>query len=702
VLACLACIQFLVTRACNYELTPLLRYAAHLGLQVYLPGVLALRWVNGGRPSSFTETLALGVPTGFAVEAAAFLGLSALGARGAAPFLPIVWLTWLGYSRVRKHIWPVRVRWSARHAGLALALSSLFVVTTLAAAAHMFAESPLVSGLPQRPIFHDWIYLISRAAAIRSQWPLEDPSLAGFPLQYHYFLLVHVASAAHGTGLEIGQVLLRLVPVALGGILVMQVFALGRVVSRRSWGGVVAAALVILAGETAYIAEANESYFLGRFVRWLFVSPTHYLGVIYFLALLLVLLGWNEGRRLCARRIAWLAILGAAATGAKGTVLPVLLPALALWAGWSWLRSRRFPTRLAVAGVVLFGAFAIVYQITMARWGTAAAAFVPYDIFGVSNSWRQTLPAWTAALSQWLPASVSGKIAALGCAVVILAGTLGVRLLAIPALVRRRAWSDARGVELLAFTALCAIGMGATMRLDGDGELYLFLLMRVPAAVLAAMFLVRGLEAWFAGNPWRTPPRIFVAAAVALIVAVTFAFQVRSTALGLRRGMGEWLRPVLGLRALPAMELLHEATGWLRHNAEPDAVIVANAFTQANREKDRWGALDGTLIGVHFYYSALSERRMLLEGPNYLLDPRRVIQRMEIAANIFYRQQPPTAEMFGGAPGYVLLDRAVGDAAKVALPEAARVFTNSRIDLYRVPRAADAAKTAAVAASHSP
>ena len=679
---------------------PLFLYTAHFGLQVYLPGLLALRWVNAGRSISFTESVALGVPTGFALEAAGFLALSACDARGLAPFLPVAWLAGLGFLVWRKRAWPLRVRWSARHAGLALALSALFLVMAIAAAAHMYSESPLVNGLPQRPIFHDWIYLIGRAAAIRSQWPLEDPSLAGFPLQYHYFLLVHVASAAHATQLEIGQVLLRLVPIALGAVLVIQMFVLGRTVTRRAWGGVLAAALVVLAGETAYVSEANESYFLGRFVRWLFVSPTHYLGVIYFGALLLVLARWTQGDRLGWRRVVWLAILGAAATGAKGTVLPVLLPALALWAALTWLRTRRFPARLVVAGVALFAAFAAVYQITMARWGTAAAAFVPYDIFGVSNFWRQTLPAWTATLAQWLPAPASGQIAALGCAVVVLAGTLGVRLLALPFLLRRGAWRDCPAVQLLALTALCAIGMGGVMRLDGDGELYLFLLVRVPASVLAAAFLMRVAGGGLATQTARRSRTVF-AAAVALLVGVTLTFQLRSTVLALRRGMGEWLRPVIGVRALPAMELLHEATGWLRHNAEPNAVIVANAFTQSNRDKDRWGALDGTLVGVHFYYSALSERRLLLEGPNYLLDPRRVIQRMEIAANIFYRQQPPTAEMLDGAPGYVLLDRAVGDAAKVALPESARVFTNARIDLYRVPRTA-ATKTTAVARTQSP
>ena len=58
-----------------------------------------------------------------------------------------------------------------------------FLATALVAASQMFVEAPLADGLPTRAIFHDWVYLVSRAASIKHHWPLDDPSLAGTPLQ---------------------------------------------------------------------------------------------------------------------------------------------------------------------------------------------------------------------------------------------------------------------------------------------------------------------------------------------------------------------------------------------------------------------------------------------------------------------------------------------------------------------------------------
>src|SRR5439155_8762783 len=124
--------------------------------------------------------------------------------------------------RVRRHEWPVRVRFVGPRAGVALGLSIAFLGTVLMAASQMFAESPLAAGLPTRAIFHDWVYLVSRAAVIKNHWPLDDPSLSDTPLQYHYFMMVHAAAVSRTTGLELTAIMLRLLYVPLGAVLVAQ------------------------------------------------------------------------------------------------------------------------------------------------------------------------------------------------------------------------------------------------------------------------------------------------------------------------------------------------------------------------------------------------------------------------------------------------------------------------------------------------
>jgi hypothetical protein len=132
------------------------------------------------------------------------------------------------------------------------------------------------------------------------------------------------------------------------------------------------------------------------------------------------------------------------------------------------------------------------------------------------------------------------------------------------------------------------------------------------------------------------------------------------------------------------MQELQEALLWVRNNTEPNAVLVANSCTPENMKKDHWGALDRTLTGVHFYYSAISERRMWFEGPSYILDTTRARKRASLASNFFYRGMPLDSDTAGDDPTYVLLDCSLADGAKVILPLGHRVFANRRIEIYRL------------------
>jgi hypothetical protein len=87
-------------------------------------------------------------------------------------------------------------------------------------------------------------------------------------------------------------------------------FVLGRAVSRSAWGGVIAALLTVVVSEVSFARNYNEPMFLGLFVRWLFVSPTFFFGIIFCGALLIVIgryarqtrCGWRE-RRLSLRLV---------------------------------------------------------------------------------------------------------------------------------------------------------------------------------------------------------------------------------------------------------------------------------------------------------------------------------------------------------------------------------------------------------------
>ncbi len=707
----LAAAAFVIARACGYEFESVAAYAVYLALYVALPGVVVMYAVNRG-PLSLAKVLALALPTGFALEIFTYLGLAAAEAKELYGWTPLGWLALALALRFSRREWPVQWRIAGNHAGVAAGLTAAFLGTVVMAASQMFAESPLSDGLPTRAIFHDWVYLISRAAVIKNNWPLDDPSLAGTPLQYHYFMMVHAAAVSGMTDVEISTILLRLIYVPMGAALVAQAYLLGRAIARTPWGGVGAALLFVAASEMSFAPSYGDSMFLGLFVRWLFVSPTFFFGMIFCGALLLAVHGCVRRATCEVRHYGWLVLLGAAGTGAKGTLLPAMVCALGLWAIWRWWREGRVPRRVIGLGLCLGGAFLVVYLETMSSWRTGEAKLNPFHVFQLTGFWKLHLAAWTEALAHVLPLALASPLAQLACAAVVFAGTCGVRLLAIPYLV----WGDLEKRDTMLvgwlgafFTA--SAGMGLMMELNSYGELYLILMMRLPMAVLTAGFLIAALRrilAWWhapaEGPASRSPfasrlpvdrrgagllrppswlPRLVVGSGAAVLFG---ALGVQTSLWWSRNrpGLVEWLNTPAEVQPDRSMRELQEALLWVRENTESNAVLVANACTPENMRKDHWGALDRTLMGVHFYYSALTERRLWFEGPSYIMDTTRARIRAGLAANFFYRGRSLDPAIVANAPSYVLLDRSLKDDAVVTLPLGARVFSNSRMIVYRL------------------
>ena len=704
---------FIVVRGCGYEFDTITLYLGYLAFYVALPGIIAMYVVNRG-PVSIAHAFALGLPTGFALEIFTYLGFSALDLKEAYVWAPFGWCALAIALRYRNREWPVRVLVSAHHAGLFLGLCFAFLATALMAASQMFSESPLAAGLPTRAIFHDWVYLVSRAAVIKNNWPLDDPSLSGTPLQYHYFMMVHAAAVSWTTGIELTAVMLRLLYMPLGVVLVMQAYVLGRAVSRNPWGGVIAAALMVAVSEMSFARSYGEPMFLGLFVRWLFVSPTFFFGMIFCGALLIAVAQCTRMARCDGRHYIWLLLLGTAGTGAKGTVLPVLVGALGLWTAWRWLRERRLPVRPIILAGCLTVAFLVVYIPTMSAWRSGDAALRPFHVFQLSSFWKEYLPVWQQWLATWLPLKLAVLIASVACALVVFMGTCGVRLLAIPYLF----WCDtekrdARLVSWIGAFFVASAGMGMLMELNSHGELYLLLMMRLPMSVLTAAFFISGwrqVAAW-----WRQPAesatstasearglvsrrtewgRRILAGGLGIAFVASLGVQTSLWWTRNSKGLREFLKTPADLRPDDYMQELQEALLWVRNNTEPTAVLVANSCTPENMKKDHWGALDRTLTGVHFYYSAISERRLWFEGPNYILDTTQARLRASMASNFFYRGEVLNSGTVSNDPTYVLLDRSLADGAQVTLPLGNRVFVNRRMEIYRLSEEAEAASTA--------
>ncbi|PTX97784.1 hypothetical protein [Opitutus sp. ER46] len=693
----------IVLRACGGNHAAVLGYAGYLLLRVFVPGVVLLNLVLR-RPVGLDTAIALGVPTGFALEIATFLGLSALGVRNLEPLVPCFWLMLGANLWLWRRAGPLAVANLGERPGRVLALGLLGLAFIVSTASQMYAEAALVDGVPARTVFHDWMYLISRAGAIKGGWPLEDPSMAGTPLQYHYFMLVHVAAAAKATGIELSLLLLRLAVLPLGFVLITQAYVLGCRLSHRISGGVVAGLLAVGVTEFSFSGDVLNPVFLGLFDRWLFQSPTFLFGMVFFGALTLAVA--NEfgtpaphGRR----RLAWIALLAAAATGAKGTVVPLILTALACLIALRWWRDRALPRRKLVVWAAVAGSFALVYGSTMAAWGSGEAAFEPLSTMNLSTFWTAHFPLWQRELAAWVSGSPGYWCAALACATVVLAGTEGVRLLALPFLLRRSWHRDAPLACWLGLLAMVCCGSGLLLHLNSYSELYILLPMRLPLAVLSAACLVALFEhlaaflrswrgkvvaerGWRAVAGWAHARRVVVACGVVVVCGgggTLLVGQLDTWVMRNRPGFARWLQEPRTIDA--NLVPLREAMRWIRGHTEADALILANAFTPENFRETGARAADQTALGTYYYYSALSERRFWVEGPTYLVDPFEAWRRMRLAGDVFYRGVFPSDPAFCRAPCYQLIDRSLADGARPH-PRSVRVFANQRFEIFRLPR----------------
>lgn len=733
-----------IARSCDYDHVAVLSYAAYLAGYVFVPGAILTRIALRRRPSVL-EFMSWGIPLGFAVEIATFLLLSWSGLRGVISWLPATWgalgLALLFRGRTRPLTsygagWGTPAAWCAV-AGLALAICS----TT---ASQMYAGSPVVSGVLGGSTHHDWVYLLSRAAEIKQHWPLENPSLAGQPLSYHYFLLVHIASASRVTGISIDLIGLRLCVLPLGLALLAQALSLGRAQTRVLWGSVIAAAILFVFDELSLFSDADQGVFGSNFARWLFISPTFFFGMIYTGALLLWVYRMLAYDAFDLREWAATFLLAAAGTGAKGTVVPPLALALGMWIAIDWIRTRRAPRRaMGVLSALLLG-FGLVYVSILAAWGTGSATFTPFMWIRITQFWLEHVDSWTAACATLgLSPSLSRSLAMGTCASVIFIGFLGLRLLGVWAALRWKQQSNPTLALWLGLAAFAYFAFGQLIMLDSNGQLYLLYPVQLPLAVLSAAAVVkicgavkarlgefgvlypvyargaallflsvvtlvamsRGALSWWMGMLLVNAAALLIApkelhlpdlrgteflrfcwrATPLFLIATVTLVQVDNWRQSNAQGLRIWAQQKPALD--PNVALLREAMEWVRGHTARDAVIVANAFSSKNLRPDALACLDNTTVDKYFYYSAWAERRFWVEGPSYLLNQYRAQRRIEAASRFFYEGAPASTLMFErkSRPNYVLIDRALRDGASAPLPDDCRVFENARIAIYRLP-----------------
>jgi hypothetical protein len=330
------------------------RFAAYWVGWIAVPGVLVWRVLAPSWQRPF-DVLVLGVCFGYALELVSFIGAALAGLRWlywAHPFVVIL-VALLAARRAppRRTPEPYDRRGALWHWGTA----AVAVAVLLGTAVYYYLGTPWPVLRPAS-LSVDLYYQLGWAADATRAMPPTDPAVSGVQQPYEWFTYAHLAAAHQISGVSLPWLLFRfyLVPPLLlyAGVLASAACRL----ARRPWAGPYAAAVVPL------LSELNLSQYkgwlaLGGFKDWSFYSPTWVYGLVFLTPLLLLLpdqfTAERRGRRWWGRWAA-VALLAAAAAGGKTSLLPVLacgcLAAVVFAAVWD--RARLSATAIA-AGVVL-------------------------------------------------------------------------------------------------------------------------------------------------------------------------------------------------------------------------------------------------------------------------------------------------------------------------------------------------------------
>jgi hypothetical protein len=349
----------------------ILRFLAYEVAFVALPGA-GLLWVLRGRRPGLLMTVALGWPLGQTLEILAFSASAALGLRWLFLLYPVlvVGLSALVISRPRQI--PV-------HQELGHGPMSWQLMWTVAAAislgliyvAFMFLpQVPLPSSTAPVSYAPDFVFFVGLSAQILNHWPPSSAGLSGVPLNYEWFVFFHMAAIAQVTRIAIPTLAFRLdyVPTIL--VIGCQLFAVGRYLGRSAWTGLAAIVVVFLLGPldlTTDVGSGNPFFELFFFHLW--ASWTFAFGLTFFVALLFLISErlqsstWRSRADLGSWVLIGLLMVGA--SGAKATVLPVIITGAGLYAVSIFVLSRKLnPAALVTLGlgIVIFAVtFKVVY-----------------------------------------------------------------------------------------------------------------------------------------------------------------------------------------------------------------------------------------------------------------------------------------------------------------------------------------------------
>lgn len=484
---------------------------------------------------------------------------------------------------------------------VALAVAAGLALTLRFYSAFVYSPYPVPArGVRYHP---DLVWHQSIAAEVANHVPPTMAWMGGSDWGYHWFAHVHLAAMSDAVGLELDVIVLRLylAPLILLAMLGLGALARATFPEAPRWSAVLAAGLPVLVGEPDF-EWGNAVRFLGVYGEDLFLSPSFLFGLVLFMAVALVSVRGEFGRRMPAGERVAAGLLVATGVGAKASFGPTVVAGLMIVFLHSLAYRGLRPTLRAMGTYC-----AVVVAVSL---GTGAFVFAGADVGA-----RPSL----ATVSRLIEAAAlpSTGWALLVSGAVVLTALL-VPLAGVPWALTRRRYKHSEG-ELFLIGMLGA-GFVGFLVIDHPGFSQLYILyygfsagFAVSAAGLSHLVVELRRDAGYGlttGPPrgGRSTGRAFAVVTVVLLglgaadgpfdVLPVLQKQLHGEVVEDRRGTLLTADLVAGMR-------------FVRSHSVPDDKIAV----------DRHSVGDGR--SLMFYYSAYSERRVYIESWGYTPDALR-------------------------------------------------------------------------------
>jgi hypothetical protein len=426
-------------------------FAAHeLGF-VLLPGCFAYAALARRRPGPL-KLVAVGYALGSVLEILAFGITAAAHARPALWAYPPVVVAVAVLALRRVHAAGELDRSdpgaTTRTGGADWALAGLAIAAIGYILVAYFLFDPLPTEAGSVVYLPDLVFHLGIAAEALHHWPITDPKVAGLALHYEDFVYMKLAATSQITHIPLPTVLFRLYILPLVIDLVALLACAGRTIGGRRAVGLVTAGLFVFVGALG-LDKSDQLAFANTVFFSIYDSPSYLLGLVMFVAALIVLHENLATRPISPSRWLLLALLLIGCAGSKATILPVLLGGLALYLVWerTVIRSRAGAATIAgfdapavigllVVGVIFLATYWLIYA-----GGNGGLHFDPPGSVRSMDVIRYAQTRLAGSIGQpafWVVASVVGVF---GFCAAMLAG--------VPAVLSSHAVRRARSTALL-------------------------------------------------------------------------------------------------------------------------------------------------------------------------------------------------------------------------------------------------------------